>query len=403
MPNHWPLVPLGELLTPVSRPDTVNAEKTYRILGAHWYAQGLYTKDVTPGAGVRAKALYRVEQGDFVYNRLFAWKGSFAVANKENHGCYVSNEFPCFTVNASRLGGQFLWRYFSRSSVWDEALAESTGGTPTSRNRLKEGKFLAFKIPLPPLEEQRRIVARIEQLAAKIQEARGLRQDSKERANKVLAEEELAIWSDQALEKARTLAEVTTFLARGRQSQQGPSDHYLIKTQHVQLGLYLPTQLTLAPSAAAKVNPESEARRGDVLIACSAAGCLGRVALYRVAGVRASTDTHVAIARANRDAVLPEYLYAYLKGAQGQRQLRSREKGDWLREKVGFRLTELNVADMRRVPVPTPPLAEQRRIVTYLDNLQAKVDALKRLQAETAAELNALLPSILDRAFRGEL
>ena len=35
--------------------------------------------------------------------------------------------------------------------------------------------------------------------------------------------------------------------------------------------------------------------------------------------------------------------------------------------------------------------------------LRAEVDALKRLQAETAAALDALLPSILDRAFKGEL
>ena len=41
--------------------------------------------------------------------------------------------------------------------------------------------------------------------------------------------------------------------------------------------------------------------------------------------------------------------------------------------------------------------------VKFLDNLQAKVDQLKTLQAQTAAELDALLPSILDRAFRGEL
>ena len=46
---------------------------------------------------------------------------------------------------------------------------------------------------------------------------------------------------------------------------------------------------------------------------------------------------------------------------------------------------------------------KQRRIVAYLDGLQAKVDALKKLQAETAAELDALMPSILDKAFRGEL
>jgi len=35
--------------------------------------------------------------------------------------------------------------------------------------------------------------------------------------------------------------------------------------------------------------------------------------------------------------------------------------------------------------------------------LQAQVDALKGLQAETAAELDALMPAILDRAFKGEL
>ena len=46
---------------------------------------------------------------------------------------------------------------------------------------------------------------------------------------------------------------------------------------------------------------------------------------------------------------------------------------------------------------------KQRRIVAELDALQAEVDALKRLQAETIAELDALLPAILDKAFKGEL
>lgn len=66
-------------------------------------------------------------------------------------------------------------------------------------------------------------------------------------------------------------------------------------------------------------------------------------------------------------------------------------------------MTELNVADLRRVPVPIPPVSEQRRIVAYLDALLAKVDALRTLQEKTAAELDALLPSILDKAFKGEL
>jgi type I restriction enzyme S subunit len=63
----------------------------------------------------------------------------------------------------------------------------------------------------------------------------------------------------------------------------------------------------------------------------------------------------------------------------------------------------LNLKLLRGVELPVPPLTEQRRIVAELDALQAEVDALKRLQAETAAELDALLPILLDRAFRGQL
>jgi len=61
---------------------------------------------------------------------------------------------------------------------------------------------------------------------------------------------------------------------------------------------------------------------------------------------------------------------------------------------------------------PVHPVSFSHRIVAELDALQAEVDALKRLQAETAAELDALppslklrwagLPAILDRAFKGE-
>jgi type I restriction enzyme S subunit len=49
------------------------------------------------------------------------------------------------------------------------------------------------------------------------------------------------------------------------------------------------------------------------------------------------------------------------------------------------------------------PLSAQRQIVAESEKLQTRVDAMKRFQAETATELDALLPSILDRAFKGEL
>ena len=73
--------------------------------------------------------------------------------------------------------------------------------------------------------------------------------------------------------------------------------------------------------------------------------------------------------------------------------------------KTGLADAQVNISQaiLRSTPVAYPPLTEQRRIITELDALQAEVDALKRHQADTAAELDALLPALLDRAFRGEL
>ena len=93
MNSSWPLVTLREVLTAVSRPKSVDPEKIYKILGAHWYAKGLYIKDTLTGAEIRADKVYKVETDDFVYNRLFAWKGSFAVATKEDEGCYYQTSF----------------------------------------------------------------------------------------------------------------------------------------------------------------------------------------------------------------------------------------------------------------------------------------------------------------------
>ena len=95
----------------------------------------------------------------------------------------------------------------------------------------------------------------------------------------------------------------------------------------------------------------------------------------------------------NRSRLLPAYLGWLSKTRDFVAQCRAASEGTTnrvrLREDRFLRLA---------IPLPT-----QRRIVGYLDRLQAMVDALKRLQAETAAELDALLPAVLDAAFRGAL
>lgn len=63
----------------------------------------------------------------------------------------------------------------------------------------------------------------------------------------------------------------------------------------------------------------------------------------------------------------------------------------------------IRVGDAPHFFLPLPPMEEQVKIVAKLDELQSKLDSVKALQTVTAAELDAMLPAILDRAFAGEL
>jgi type I restriction enzyme S subunit len=90
-----------------------------------------------------------------------------------------------------------------------------------------------------------------------------------------------------------------------------------------------------------------------------------------------------------------KYLFWSLQGARALDQITAACKGSTFRE--------ITLGRLRTLKIPLPPTREQQRIVAYLDGLLAKVDRLKAVQAQTRAELDALLPSILDRAFKGEL
>ena len=85
-------------------------------------------------------------------------------------------------------------------------------------------------------------------------------------------------------------------------------------------------------------------------------------------------------------------------------------KSPALREQIergasGTSPTMKNISKEKVLKLLLPPRSfpEQCRIVAELNALYAQVDALKKLQADTAAEVDALLPSILDKAFRGQV
>jgi type I restriction enzyme S subunit len=290
-------------------------------------------------------------------------------------------------VDENRVDGRYLWWYFSREGVWEEALGLSTGGTPTSRNRLKEEKLLAMGIPLPPLEEQRRVVAKIDELAAKIEEAWTLNGDVSRDSNVLLESARLNIFREMAGRHGlRRLDEVSPI----NMGQSPPGETYNTFGEGVPLlngptefgqRHPVPVQWTSAPTKLCKP--------GDILL-CVRGATTGRL---NWADKEYCIGRGLAALTPNPKICLPEYIYHFVE-TQTQ---------EMLMLAAGSTFPNLPGAKLKVLEIPIPPIPEQHRIVFHLDELQAKVDALKKLQAQTAAELEALMPSILDKGFKGEL
>lgn len=157
MHERWERVALGHLTTQVKDAVLIEPGLTYTNLGVRWYSRGLFDKTTKVGSAIKAKQLFRVRPGQFVYNRLFATEGSFAVATPANADGLVSNEFPVFDVDSSLLLPEYLGLHFQQPSVWSDVAKECVG-TTSSRSRWKEDRFAAHTMALPPLAEQRRIV-----------------------------------------------------------------------------------------------------------------------------------------------------------------------------------------------------------------------------------------------------
>jgi len=248
-------------------------------------------------------------------------------------------------------------------------------------------------------------VARVEELATKIEEARRLRQQAVEEAEVLVASRSTEMF--ESLKETdhtpiRTLGESCS-----NPIQIGPFGAQLHAEEFVEHGVPVlnvgnvwPTGLRLEKLD--HVTPEKAAQlrryaiqQNDLLFARSGA-TLGKVCIVPPGCDGWLMTGHLFRVRFDQQRCEPSFAFAALRSAQYIRdQVFGQVRGA---TRPGFNTTLLG-----NVELPLPALTEQRRIVAYLDDLQAKVDALKRLQAETSVELDALLPSVLDKAFKGGL
>jgi type I restriction enzyme S subunit len=388
--KSWHRVSLGELLRLERRKVKVEPEKLYQEIGIYCFGRGIFHKNPRTGFEVGDKDLFLMKEGDFILQVTFAWEGAIAIVSAAEDGMYGSTRYPTFRVDESRCDPKFLLNYFKTEEGLQQLVKICPGSA--GRNRVLSIKRISeVQVPLPPLAEQRRVVARIEELAARIHEARTLRHQAAEEAEALVGAKASEIFRAAAKQGNAPLESVAV-LERGKFSHRPRNEPRFFGGQHpwIQIGeiessnKYIRTWTQTLNDDGLAISKKFP--RGTVLI--SIAATIGAVGILdfdccipdSIVGVTPKPQTD------------SEFLYHYL----GYLRSHLEEIAPQSAQK------NINLGILTEVPVPMLALAEQRRIVGELDALQAEVDALKRLQAGTAAELAALLPALLDRAFKGE-
>lgn len=386
MPNGWHIGKFGDVLERVSRPVQVEPDMVYRCLGVQWYAKGLFVREAKAGHEIRARELYQIELGDLVYNRLFAWKGSFAIAGSDTAGGFVSGEFPVFRVNALRADPSFLHLYLSQEKIWTEMQRISSGQTNISRLRLKEPVFLRMEVPLPPLDEQRRIAQRVDSLAGRIARAQALRRA-------VLQEGDLLLRSmlaDKSFGPPVLIPMRELLRLRDPDILVDPNETYQFAGVYsFGRGCFRGTVRTGGQFAYRTLTR----LRTDDFTYPKLMAWEGAYAIVPPECDGLVVSTEFPVFELDKSKVLPATLAVYFRDPAIWETLSGQSTG------TNVRRRRLNPQVFLNHKFPLPPMQQQ----LALQRVATRLAALTPLQAETQRELDALLPSILDKAFKGEL
>ncbi len=384
----WSRARIGDVLKHLPRPIDVDGAAEYREIGIRSHGRGLFHKEPVSGAALGDKKVFWVEPGDFVLNIVFAWEGAVGIVSDAEKGMIGSHRFPTFRADSARLDSRFLLHYFRTKEGLDALLRVSPGGAGRNRTLSKKA-FLDIEVPLPPLHEQRRVVARLEALESKVREASRLRNLS----DVALA----AAWERAAEDRlariavARPLGELVRVQGGGTPSKANPTywagnvpwvspkdmKRWEIDDSEDHISA------TATQESAAKV-----VRAGAILIVTRGMILVRTVPVGRLTVDAAINQDMKALHATEIDA---EYLLF---------ALRARNRGLLaLVAKSTHDTRKLETDKLLAFPVPVPSREEQIAVVAYLKKLRDTLATALARAGTAREELDLLARVALARAF----
>lgn len=294
-------------------------------------------------------------------------------------------------VNTERIDGDFF--IHAVNSRLDEMIGQAHGGV--GLRHITKGKLEAIHLPLPALEEQRRIVARINECMERVEEIEALRAEARQEALHLEASLYSAI---EATEDAPLVCvgEVIVAAKNGRsivQAANGANGYVLslAAVRKVMLDLTAKKPIVLPESVAQtyRINP------GDVFVSRSNTRDLVGLSAFAESASDERLIYPDLLIRLQPDQALirPRYLAFALRTAESRQQIKDRAVG------TSQSMVKISGERLKEVRIRLPSLDSQCQLEEKLDESRAAVDCL--IAEQNGTDTAMLRDAILRKAFAG--
>tara|TARA_R110002012_G_scaffold62590_1_gene164624 strand:+ start:4885 stop:6042 length:1158 start_codon:yes stop_codon:yes gene_type:complete len=353
--------------------------ETYKQITVRLWGKGLTLRREVAGSAIAAKRQIRAKSGQFLLSRIDARHGAFGIVPPELDGALVSTDFPCFEIDETKILPSYL-QWYSRSEAFVDLCRRASEGS-TNRVRLKENVFLKLKLDLPSLDEQQRIAGRLDRTSELIaRRSEGVA--AAEAEMKKLFAKAFARCIDGA--PRRPMSEVAPLVRRPIKidvAQQYPA----LGARSFGRGIFHKPTLNGADLTWQSL---FKVEAGDLVFSNIKAW----EGAFAVAGPedhgRFGSHRYLTCVPDSR-IMSPHFLWYYLQSPGGIEQVQAASPGSADRNRT------LGQKRLAMIKVPTPPLETQ----LWFEALLSKARRIQELRTESAADIDALMPSLLDEVF----
>jgi type I restriction enzyme, S subunit len=397
--DEFDVVRFDEVMKRVERKIIIDDATEYSRIGVRWYGNGAFIRDQALGSEIARKQQWLLQTGDVVYNKLFAWKGAFAIADETVDGHLISDKFPTYEVDTTRIDPRYLGYYFRTHQLAFQAERLSKGAAAISKLTLNPPQFWELTIRLPGLPEQQRLIEVLDEAQAKSDEAQNLRAE----ANLETTALATSAIGDRlgVFDASGTLGDVLTGKPRNGWSARCDNAEGGVAV----LGLGAVTGFVYRPTEYKRTSEPTHPdghywlEKGDLLVTRSnTEELVGHAAIYSGEPSPCIYPDLMMRLKVDPSKADTRFVYYWLRTPEVRARMRDAGRG------TNSTMKKIKQANVMELPFPVGVgVEEQKAVAQALNLLTSRVEEAGAVQRASEDELDALMPSLLDSAFEGEL